>query len=374
VTEKEIIRQRLINQQIAKPSLSSPEEIVSWLGAIQAQEYAMAKWAVGLRLENAHDIQIEKAFNDGRILRTHLLRPTWHFVTPEDIRWIVKLSAPAITALSAYMFRQLELDEKLFKRTNKILVKALEQNQFLTRNALQEELQKAKINGDGLRMVYIMMRAELDCLICSGPRQGKQFTYALLDDRAPVNSKTKLYNREESLTELAKRYLTSRGPASVHDFSTWSGIKIKDARFAIESVRADFYCEAMKGVELFFPDPVFFPKSKKIQSTFLMPDYDEYGMGYKDRSVLINDKIKMHYQRDGSTAYNRWIVVDGKIAGTWKKIEKGKRTEADISIFGPMSKAKSSEVNRCVRRYAAFFNKESDQAKSPKRKSNGSGG
>ncbi len=182
MTIPDIIRHRLFNQQIAETKFTKPEEIVNWLVAMQAQEYAMSKWAIGLRLPGSTDEMVEKAFTDGAILRTHLMRPTWHFVTPTDIRWLLKLTAPRVEAASAFMFRQLELDNKTFKRSNDIIAKTLDGGKQLTRTELQAALKQKKIIADRFRLSYLMMKAELDGIICSGARRGKQFTYSLLDE------------------------------------------------------------------------------------------------------------------------------------------------------------------------------------------------
>jgi hypothetical protein len=279
----DIIHQRLINQQIAGTTLKKPQEIVAWLGAMQAQEYAMARWGIGLRLPGSNDAEVEKACNEGAILRTHLLRPTWHFVTPEDIRWMLVLTAPRIYALSSFMFRKLELDDRTFKRSSAVLEKTLRDGKHLTRLELNTALARAKIKADGPRLGYIMMRAELEGIICSGPRKGKQFTYALLEERVPT---FKPIDKEESLVRLAHRYFTSRGPATLQDFATWSGLTVKDAKAGMNALDRNFIHEVLDGKEY-----IFLPSQKNVknpQTTFLMGDYDEYGMGYKDRTTIFN--------------------------------------------------------------------------------------
>src|SRR5688500_8781538 len=282
MTTPDIVRHRLFNQQIAETKFREPAEIVSWLVAMQAQEYAMAKWAIGLRLPGATDEIIEKAVADGLILRTHLMRPTWHFVTPKDIRWLLKLTAPRVEAINAFTYRQQELDSKIFKRSNAIIVKTLEGGKQLTRTELQTELKKKNIIADGVRLSCLMMKAELEGIICSGARRGKQFTYALLDERvAPAKSITK----KEALEELAVRYFTSRGPATVKDFATWSGLSVTEAKEGVAMLSSEFIKEKIIDQEYIFI-PSSSDTNKKIQTSFLMPDYDEYGMGYKDRSAI----------------------------------------------------------------------------------------
>lgn len=202
-----IVDYRLINQQITRSACNRPGGLVRWMGAMQAQDFGMAKWAIGLRLPKSDNNSVEEAFNKGEILRTHLLRPTWHFVAPADIRWILALTAPRVNAASAFMYRKLELDDKLFNRSNDVIVKALQGGKYLTRAALQLALEKAKISAVSLRLSYLMMRAELDGIICSGPREGNQFTYALLEERVkPVEN----LQRDEARATLVNRYFSSR--------------------------------------------------------------------------------------------------------------------------------------------------------------------
>src|SRR5687767_917155 len=189
--------------------------MVQWLCAIQAQEFAQTKWALGLRVPRTKDDDIEKEFAEGKIIRTHLLRPTWHFVAAPDIRWLLALTAPRVHAVNAFMYRQLELDGLIFKRCNHILIKTLQGDKQFTRDAINEVFQKNKIIARGHRLSYIMMQAELSGIICSGARQGNQFTYALLDERV---ERTNSLNKEEGLAELTKRYFLSRGPATLKDF------------------------------------------------------------------------------------------------------------------------------------------------------------
>ena len=166
--------------------LEEPADVVGWLAAVQAQDYAGAKWALGLRLQGATDDEVERAFADGAVLRTHLMRPTWHFVTPADIRWLLALTAPRVHAANAFMYRKLELDSRRFQESRAALTRALRGDEHLTRDELRGVLQKAGVAADdGMRLAYLMMHAELDGVVCSGARRGKQFTYALMDARAP---------------------------------------------------------------------------------------------------------------------------------------------------------------------------------------------
>lgn len=349
---RQLLQLRLINQQIAGTPFTKPAEIVSWLGAMQSQEYAMAKWAIALRLPGCTNQQVEDAFNKGEILRTHVLRPTWHFVTPADIRWMLKLTAPRVHALNAYYYRQRGMDEKLFRRCHKILEKTLQGGKHLTRTELQEALAKAKIVLDGERIATVTMHAELEGLICSGPRKAKQFTYALIDERVPS---TKPLDRDQALSKLFKQYFITRGPAMLQDFCWWSGLTMKDAKDGVEMLGKELRKEIIDDKEYWVmaDQQVEKVSLNKPYATFLMPDYDEYGIAYKDRSALRDNYDGR--SRTENPVFNRMIVVDGTIVGSWKAKAAKKGVEVETVFFHEMSKAKMKAVANAVKRYKAFI-------------------
>jgi len=245
----DIAQQRLYHQRLIADPFEKPVDVVDWLVAVQAQDYFGAKWALGLRLRDAHDADLDRAFNAGEILRTHMLRPTWHFVTPIDIRWLLALTAPRVNAANAAMYRKLELDNATLKRGYKAMTKALQSGQHLTREELSEALGKAGIAATGQRLAYIVMHAELDGLICSGPRRGKQFTYALLEERVPPVAPLK---RAEALATLTQRYFASHGPAMAQDFAKWSGLTTADAKLGLDMVGTQLQRETLNGAEYWF--------------------------------------------------------------------------------------------------------------------------
>ena len=245
----------------------------------------MAKWGLAQRTSGTTDAAIEQAFTDGTILRTHVLRPTWHFVLPADIRWMLELTGPRVRAVNAFMQRKLELDDALYRRSNAALTKALTGGKQLTRDEVRLVWKRAGISAtDGLRFAYLMMRAELDALVCSGARRGKQFTYALLDERAP---KFKKRERDESLSELIQRYFTSRGPATLSDFVMWSGLTMTDAKRGMEIAKSNFSREVIEEQTFWFTESTPAVHSKSIIA-HLLPIYDEYPASYRDRTAAID--------------------------------------------------------------------------------------
>jgi hypothetical protein len=353
MTNLDIARQRLHNQLINHTTFEKPEDVVRWLGAVQAQDYAAAKWALGLRLQGTTDDDIDQAFAGGAILRTHLLRPTWHFVTPADIRWLLALTAPRVHAVNAYWYRKLELDDAIIMSSNAVLAKALQGGKQLTRPELVSVLQQAGIATDDLqRFTYIMMRAELDGIVCSGARRGKQFTYALLDDRAP---QTRTFDRDDALAEFARRYFTSHGPATLQDFVWWSGLTVADARAGLEMVASQLMHEVVEGQTYWFSTstPLAYELS---QSIYLLPNFDEYTVGYTDRSAVFDVSDLTKFDARGNVL-NPTIVLDGRVVGTWKRTIKKDTVMVTPSLFAPLNEVETRSFIESANRYGAFLDR-----------------
>lgn len=345
MTLAEIAKYRLISQQLAGSDIASPVEMVEWLGAMQGQEYAQTKWGLGLRLPHVTDSDIERELNEGNILRTHLLRPTWHFVSAKDIHWLLYLTSARVHQANAYMYRKLELDEKVFARCNKILNTILHGGVHLTRDEINQEFQNQGIVARGHRLSYIMMNAELEGVVCSGARRDSQFTYALLDERVP--HKTMLKN-DEALAELTSRYFESRGPATIADFSTWSGLKVSDCKRGSEMIMHLLQNVVVEGHVYFFT-PHNLPSPGRLQEIYLLPIYDEFIMGYKDRSPLLTAKEKVTFRYDCMMVYN------GQIIGTWKRTLSRSTIDFAYDCFKPLSKLQSKAMNEAIQRMGDFM-------------------
>jgi len=339
---------RLHHQRLTSPRFKAPVDVVRWLGAVQAQEYAPAKWAIGQRMRRATDDTVERAFADGSILRTRVLRPTWHFVAPEDIRWMLELTGPRIKTTIASYARHVSLDDAAFKQSRKVLTKALGGGRHLTRGELRQILQRAGIPTDGLRAILLLMRAELDGLICSGPRVGKAFTYALLDERVPGSP---ALTRDQALAELARRYFTSRGPATLHDFVWWSGLTTADARTAIELAAGDLSREVIDDNVCWLPS-----SSRAVPTSagaaHLLPVYDEYLVAYKDRAAALDPRYS---KRGANVLFGSTIVANGRVVGTWKSVRSEHETVVTLSPFAPLTGRVRRAVDDAVRRYGAFL-------------------
>lgn len=347
----DIVRLRLASHYLAGRPFSSPEDVVRHLGAVQAQEYGGAKWSLGLRMDEAGDSAIEEAFNEGRVVRTHVMRPTWHFVLPEDIKWMLALTAPRIKRALGYYDRKLELTDKLLAKCKQAIAGALEQHDNLTRQELGECISHAAVEASGQRLNHIVMHAELDALVCSGPRRGKQFTYMLLDKRAP---RAKQLTREESLATLAGRYFQSHGPATLKDFTVWAGLSADDGRVALESVRRSLHEEVMGGTA-YYLNPGTKPAEPKRPFALLLPVYDEYTIAYRDLDAYCEqEKLKQKLFAMGNALQNV-MVLDGRIAGTWRRVQGGKQIRLMLSPLVKLSAAQQYAFEQHAQRYAAFF-------------------
>jgi len=340
---------RLWNTGLSSSPFRSAADAVSHLGAFQAQDFAAAKWGLGQRIRDSADADIEEAFNKGAIIRTHVMRPTWHFVVPEDIRWMVELTAPRVKAILAHYNRKLGLDAALFAKSNAAIVRALEGHTHLTRRELRAVLADEGITTDVQRLAHIISWAELDGLICSGPRRGKQFTYALLDERV---NKTRQLGREQALARLALTYITSHGPAQLADFAWWSGLSARDAGAALDSVRSEVQEATIDGRTYWFsPHPGAAPPGSP--SAFLLSIYDEYTIAYRDRRDIseARDVERMISRGNALTAI---IVLDGRVAGTWKKSLKKNAIEIRLNPFRRLTGEEREALESEVHRYGEF--------------------
>jgi hypothetical protein len=342
----DIARLRLLNQHINGARFTQPAQLVAWLGAVQSQDYAGAKWALGLRLPGVIDDEVERAFTAGAILRTHVMRPTWHFVAPADIRWMLALTAPRVHATSDYYYRKSGLDVALFARSADTLTRELQGGHERTRDELRDALERDGVaTHDPLRLSYIMMRAELEGLICSGARRGKQFTYALLEERVPP---ARVLERDEALAELTRRYFTSHGPATARDFSWWSGLTVADAQRGLAILGADLQREEVEGQTYWLASSAL-PARAHIEAAHLLPNYDEYGVSYQDRSAIFDPANLEEF------VFSHILIVNGQIVGTWKRTLSKRAVAVEMSAFAPLPDAARQAANAAAQRYGAFL-------------------
>ena len=293
----------------------------------------MAKWAIGLRAPGTTDADIERAIDDGEILRTHPLRMTHHFVTPADIRWLLALLGPVAIRRAGKRWDDLGLDAKTIGKSQAVLARALEGGKHLIRAEVNALFEQSGIAPEGQRLPHLIGRAELDGLICSGKRRGNQITIALLDERVP---KTPARSRDESLAELAKRYFATRSPATIQDFMWWSGLPAADARAAFASINVDAGA------------------SRKLPAqAYLLPTYDEYMVAYRDRSA-IGTPPKRARNFGESTLLGPSIVVGGEVVGSWWRTFGKHSVTIELRPWRKLMPRERAAVEQAADRYAAF--------------------
>src|SRR5688572_11988531 len=343
MNDSEILHRRQRHQRITGKGFPRPVDAVQAFGAMQAQEFAMACWAIGLRTPGTVEADVLAAFDAGEIIRTHVLRPTWHFVAASDLRWILALSAPRVHAINAYQNRQLGMNPARLRRGASVIEKALTDGKPRTREELQTALARAGLRLAGPALAYAVVYAELEGLICSGPRRGRKFTYVLLDQRVP---KTPSLSREAALVRLAERYFGARGPATAHDFANWSGLTVRDAQVAVAGLDRSFTRQTSGGGTLVFPRDI--PLARRNAPTaLLLPDYDEYGLAYRERSAFAGADFK--------PAFNRLIAFEGRFIGSWRRTLAGKHASLELQLPADLSIRARRAVDDAANRYCQFI-------------------
>ncbi|KAA0989968.1 winged helix DNA-binding domain-containing protein [Dyadobacter aurulentus] len=356
MTHNEIRYLRLHNLLISDQRFETVADAVRWLGAVQAQDYAGTKWSLALRTKENREADVEKAISDKVIVRTWPMRGTLHFVAAEDAHWILKLLAPRIIAGSAGRHRQLELNEKIFSQSHELLISALKGGKQLSRGEIYALLENAGISTAGQRGIHIVGHLARKQILCHGIHNDKQPTYALLDEWVP---NPRILDESESLAEIAFRYFASHGPATLNDFVWWTGLKISDAKKGLNAVSHKLESIEVQSITYWHsPANVDLTSENK---TFLLPGFDEYMLGYTDRSLIL-DKLHAGKIVPGNNGmFMPTIIVDGKVEGTWKKVIKKDTLQLDMYPFGKITQVKKRQVENQARKFSEYLDKNLSQ-------------
>lgn len=343
-------------QRLTGEPFPSALSAVRWFGAVQAQDYGAAKWGVGQRTAGVSDAELNRLFDAGLILRTHVLRPTWHFVLPEDVRWLQELTAARVLAGMAGRFRQLELDRPTIDRAVELLGEALAGGNQLTRPEIGSLLAGAGISPEGQRLAHLLAAAEHGNVITSGQRRGAQFTYALLSERAPGAPSL---DRDEALAELTRRYFRSHGPAQDVDMSWWSGLPLADVRRGIQLAGADVESGVVEGKRYWLGEA----EAAAGPLAHLLPNFDELSVGYRDRSALLDprflfDGARFSWFRESapeSAVLSNILVIGGLVRGSWRRIRAGAGSRLELRLLAPLASDEQAAVETAVDRYSKFL-------------------
>ncbi len=346
-----IAHQRLFNHHIAGEKLQQPEDVVRWMGALQAQDYQQALWAVGLRLHSATQAAVEQAIADRKILRTWPMRGTLHFVPAEDAHWMLKLTAARVLASDRRRQEQLELDEATIKRAQKLFEAALAGGKRLTRPQMMHRLESAGIRTQGQRGYHLLWYLAQKGLICLGPMEEKQQTFVLLDEWVPH---ARQFSREEALAVLAERYIASHGPATAQDFAWWTGLPIADAKAGLEAAKAGLVTETINGQTYWMAQHAPGRQAGSPSGVYLLPGFDEYLLGYKDRSAVLAAEYAPKIVPGNSGMFLPMLVVAGQVVGTWKRTLRKNALALAFIPFTPLGDVEARAVE-AAKAYGDFL-------------------
>jgi hypothetical protein len=350
MTIKDISWLRLANQHILNGSFNEPKDLAGWMGAMQAQDFTMVKWAIGLRLPGAEIKKVEKAIEKGEIIRSHLLRPTWHFVSSDDFHWMLELSSPRIKPSLKYRQDFLGLTPKILADSNHIIAETLGGNDA-GRDLIASELRKGGINPDDNRLSHILLWAELSGIVCSGKSPGDKQTYALISDRIPEKRKVP---KEEALRMLAVKYFRSHGPATIRDFSWWSGLTSKEIKIALEKAEPELENETVDRRTYWFGrNHVIRPDEN---SACLLPAFDEFIISYSDRSAVLSlENHKKAVSQNG--IFRSVVIIKNQVAGLWKAVKNKDLIILELSLFKKAKRSERSALEEAAEAYGKFLGK-----------------
>jgi hypothetical protein len=348
----DVAARRLLTQRLTGEPFASAVDAVRWLGAVQSQDYAGAKWALGQRTRGVTEADLDRLVDQGAILRTHVMRPTWHFVLPDDIRWLLELTAPRVKAAMAYYDRQLELDAAVLKRSQAVMGAALRDGSHLTRSELGATLERSGIGASGQRLGHLVLHAELDAVVVSGPRRGKLFTYALLEERAP---NARRLDHDQALAELTRRYFTGHGPAQLQDFVWWSGLTVADAKRGLELVGPSVAHEVIGG-KSYWSSPDLHPAAEAGPMVHLLPNYDEFLVAYRDRTASLDparqpDATPFPY----GNVLAHVVLLNGQVWGGWKRRLQSRQVVVELGPLAVLDATQGAALERAAGDFARFL-------------------
>ncbi|QIP14879.1 winged helix DNA-binding domain-containing protein [Spirosoma aureum] len=350
MTDSAINQHRLASHQITQSAFTKPVDVVTWFGAMQAQDFLAAKWALGLRLPGSTEGTIEQAIADRSIIRTWAMRGTLHLIAADDIRWLLNLLRPRLYVACSSLLRKLELDEKTLVKSYEAMARAMQGGKQLIRSELKDALEQVGIQTHDLRINGLLVRAAFDGLICCGVRRGSENTYTLLDEWVPA---TKSMGRDEALAELTKRYFMSHGPATIQDFVWWSGLTVAEAKTGLSMINAQLAQETTNGKTYWSAqqEPNFQDTSLVVH---LLPSFDEYLVGYKDRSAALGALDIKQVVSTGNGIFNPILVIGGRVVGTWKRTVKKNSVSIDPTLFYPLTEKQQQAFAVTCQRYGHF--------------------
>ena len=345
---------RLTAQRVGGGELSSPGDVVRWMLALQGQDFPGAKWSVGLRQPGATETDVEAALDSGELVRSWPLRGTLHLVAGEDLGWLLALTAPRMVTSAAARRAYLGIEDVEVERARDIAGNALAGRRVLSRSAMLATFDEAGVSTAGQRGYHVLWYLALTGTLVLGPTDGRQQTFALLDDW--VLSPRHL-QRDEALGELARRYFRSHGPATPADLARWSGLTMTDVRRGL-AISGDRLATIEVDGVAYHLAPETLDMTVSQARVHLLPGFDEYLLGYGDRSAALAREHNEAIVPGGNGMFKPTILVDGEVVGTWKRTVRAREIVIDAMPFGHLPVEPAVELKRAAKAYGAFVGRQ----------------
>jgi hypothetical protein len=346
---RDLLRTRIQLQRLDEPVFKTPADTVRYFGAVQAQDYLGSLWAVGQRTSDSTESSVEAALADRSIVRSWPMRGTIHYTVPGDLRWMLDLLGDRIIKKSMYNRLQAGVTKNDLVKGQKVVEKEMAGGKILERSEVYEIFKRARIKTDNSRGLHIIGHLALNKVLCFGPRSGKQPTFVLLDDWIPEK---KILTKEESMAELATRYFTSHGPATVHDFAWWSGLTVTEAGRALSMIESKIQKVVVDGADYWMRQDVVL-NDKLTNNVRLLPAYDEFLVSYKDRSAAETSAITR--LRDRESIFTSVVIVNGQVGAVWKRTVNNKGVSFKFKKYEKFNKQSEAGLNKQMKRYAKFI-------------------
>jgi hypothetical protein len=349
VRDLDIARWRLRTQHLVRPHAGSAREVVGSLLAVQAENAGQAAWAVAARTQNPDQADLAALQDDGAVLRTHVLRPTWHFVRAEDLGWLLDLTGPRIRQITGRQLRDAHgLDERSADQAVTTVAEILADRGQLTRAQLADELRERGIGDSGQLLMLLLAHAELAGLICSGRLVGGEHTYALLDERVPAPRRL---GRTEALAEVALRYFTGHGPATERDLAYWATLTLTDVRAGLHQVRDQLGSFQHDG-RTFWHAPGEAPGGPQQPGGHLLQILDETYRGYQDSRWLLD--AAGDAPRGRETAIGM-ALVDAQLRAAMRRTITSGHVQFDLRPYRALAPAETQALEKAARRYGDYL-------------------
>ena len=321
------------------------------MGAMQAQDWGQAKWAVGLRA-GVSAAEVDAAVERGEVVRTWPMRGTLHLVPARDVLWMLELMTPRIMAGAAQRLKALELDEADVSLSTEVMARALEGGNVLTREEVLAAVERGGLATTAQRGYHLLWRAAQAGVIACGPVRGKSQTFVLLREWAPEQWRP---TREEALAEIARRYFRSHGLATLQDFGWWTGLTMRDVRAAVDGAKGEMEKTSIGGTEYWSGGGGESARTIEGKRVYLLPGFDEYLLGYEDRSAVLDATHAGKVVPGANGVFKPIVVADGKVVGTWKRTVKAKHVVVEAEAFESWDDGVAEGIRAGAGEYARFL-------------------